>query len=199
MHRHDKDVDRFDHWAPTYDRHWMQRFLFTPVQRIVLELASAQLPEPMAILDVGCGTGRLLRSAHERFPSARLAGVDAAEGMIREARAASSGLAIDFKLGTAEALPAPDSTYDLVFSTLTFHHWADQSRGIAEVGRVLTPGGRWILADFIASGLAGIVAAGRMPERRGLNAMLEASHLQVVAKRSVWRTMGNISVLAIAR
>lgn len=197
MHRHSGDVERFDRWAATYDRHWMQRFLFTPVQRIVLELASDQVPKPTAILDVGCGTGRLLRAAHELFPSARLDGVDAAEGMIREARAGASGIAVDFKVATAEELPAADSTYDLVFSTLTFHHWADQARGIAEVRRVLAPGGRWILADFIAGGIAALVAPSRMPERRRLDTMLGASQLHVVAKRTVWRTMGNISVLAI--
>ncbi len=194
------DVERFGDWAPSYEQHWMQRWLFTPVQRVVLEVAAAQIASPAAILDVGCGTGRLLRSARMRFPQARLAGVDAAEGMIAQARQAVTGVnsAIDFQVATAESLPFAGATFDLVFSTLTFHHWADQRRGIAEVKRVLRDNGRWIVADFIASGLAAAISRGRMPERRRFDAMLAEAGLHVVDKRSVWRTMGQISVLSIA-
>ena len=203
MHRshsssHD-DVERFGEWAPTYERHWMQRFLFDPVQRTVLDLAASQVSDPKAILDVGCGTGRLLRAAHARFPGAQLDGVDAAPGMVEQAIVASGDRSpIKFQQATAEALPFGDASFNVVLSTLTFHHWADQAKGIAEVRRVLAPGGRWVLADFIAGGLAAIIARGRMPERARLDAMLGAAGLQVVARRSLWRTLGNISVVAIA-
>jgi len=43
---HAHDVGRFDEWASTYDRHWMQRWLFAPVQQVVLDLASAEVPAP---------------------------------------------------------------------------------------------------------------------------------------------------------
>jgi ubiquinone/menaquinone biosynthesis C-methylase UbiE len=199
---HQHDVERFDQWASTYDRHWMQRWLFTPVQRVVLDLAAAQVQEPKAILDVGCGTGRLLRAAHERFPAARLEGVDAAPRMIEQARvAAGPDAPIHFEVATAEALPFADATFDVVLSTLTFHHWADQAKGAAEVRRVLGPHGCWVMADFIPGGPAALVTrmlrAAHMPERGRLDAILAAAGLAVAARRSVWRTMGNISVLAI--
>ncbi len=199
MPSHEHDVQRFSDWAPTYDRHWMQRLLFAPVQRVVLDTAAAQVSAPRAILDVGCGTGRLLHAAHERFPAARAEGVDAAEGMVTEARrAAGRGSAFHFQVAVAEALPFPDASFDVVMSTVTFHHWSDQARGVAEVRRVLTREGRWILADFIASGVASLFARGRMPERRRLDAMLDAAGLRVVERRPVWRTLGHVSVLAIA-
>ncbi len=200
-HDHAHDVGRFDEWASTYDRHWMQRWLFTPVQQVVLDLAAAEVPAPKAILDVGCGTGRLLRAAHQRFPSARLEGVDAAEGMVEEARRAAGDAPVHFQQAFAEALPFPDASFDVVVSTLTFHHWSDQRRGVAEVARVLAPGGRWIIADFIATGPFGLFArmigAHQFPSRDLFDAMLGAAGLGVVARRSVRRTLGNISVLAI--
>lgn len=203
MGHHNPDVDRFDEWASTYDAHWMQRLLFAPVQRTVLELAGAQ-GAPTAILDVGCGTGRLLRSAQERFPHARLEGVDAAPGMVRQATlAAGAASKLHFQEATAEALPFPEATFDVVTSTLTFHHWSDQAKGIAEVHRVLRPEGRWILADFVPNGLTRLFMhtahAHGMPERRRLDAMLAAAGLSIVARRPVWRTLGNISVMAITQ
>ena len=195
MHR---DVDRFSRWAPTYDRHVLQRLIFEPVQKTVLDLGAAEVPSPTAILDVGCGTGRLLRAADGRFPAAHLEGIDAAEGMIEQARA--SGGRANFQLATAESIPFPDAQFDLVFSTMTFHHWADQQKGIAEIARVLKPGGRWVLADFIATGVLRYVWRlfrwRQFPERNQLDAKLASAGLHVVDGR---RVQGRISVLAIGR
>lgn len=195
------DVERFGRWAPTYDRHVLQRLIFEPVQKTVLELAETQVAHPGAILDVGCGTGRLLRSAAERFPDARLQGVDAAEGMIEQARAsAGEGTRIDFKLATAEELPFGDSQFDLVFSTMTFHHWADQRQGIAEVSRVMTPSGRWILADFVVAGVLRhfrrLLRLRQFPEHSELDASLATAGLRVLGER---RVQARIYVLAIGR
>lgn len=197
------DVDRFNRWAKTYDRHWMQRFLFGPVQATVLQLAEQAVERPAAILDVGCGTGLLLRSAAQRFPEAKLEGVDAAGEMVKQAMASGVGAAeVHFQQATAEALPFPDGRFDLVFSTVTFHHWHDQSRGVAEVARVLAPGGRWLLADFIATGA--VVHIGRwlrlkhFPERQALDAMLGSAGLVVVAERHAPGLLsGRVSILAI--
>jgi ubiquinone/menaquinone biosynthesis C-methylase UbiE len=195
------DVERFSRWAPSYDRHVLQRLVFEPVQRTVLDLAARQVSSPRAILDVGCGTGRLLRTAEERFAGARLEGVDAAEGMIEQAKeAAGEGSRIRFQLGTAEHLPFPDSEFDLVFSTMTFHHWADQRQSIVEIARVMTPSGRWILADFVATGVLRYIRRlfrlRQFPERKELDAMLAAAGLAVAAEL---RVQQRISVLAIGR
>jgi len=195
------DVERFSRWAPKYDRHYLQRFVFEPVQKAVLELAAQQVPHPAAILDVGCGTGRLLRTAADQFPDARLEGVDAAEGMIEQARAsAGPSSKISYQLATAEDLPFPAGQFDLAFSTMTFHHWADQRRGVAELARVMAPSGRWILADFIATGwlryVRRLFRLTRFLERDELDAMLASAGLRVVAER---RVQSRISVLSIGR
>ena len=196
------DVERFNRWAEGYDRHYLQRLIFEPVQRTLLEVASAVVPSPEGILDVGCGTGRLLRSAAEVFPDARLEGVDAAAEMVRHAQAARDSR-ITFRVATAESLPFPDASFDLVFSTMTFHHWANQGVAIGEVGRVLTPGGRWLLADFVATGLMKYVRRlfrlRRFPERKVLDPMLAAAGLKVIASHRVRGVGSQIPILVIGR
>ena len=53
-----------------------------------------------------------------------------------------------FKVGFAESLPFADQYADLVVSSLSFHHWVDQKKGIQEITRVLKPGGLFCLADY---------------------------------------------------
>jgi ubiquinone/menaquinone biosynthesis C-methylase UbiE len=199
---HGHDIDRFNRWAPTYDQHWMQRRLFGPIQRTVLEMAADQPDLPAAILDVGCGTGQLLRAAEARFPGARLEGVDPAVEMVNHAASRSGGGALRFQQAAAEALPFPDAQFDLVFSTMTFHHWRDQRKGSAEVARVLAPGGRWLLAEFISTGpvtlARKLLRLHQFPGRPVLDGLLSEAGLAVIKRRKVGGLGGQVSVLAIA-
>ena len=198
------DVERFNRWAPRYDRHYLQRLVFEPVQRTILDLAASEVPDPAAILDVGCGTGRLLMAAEQRFTNARLDGVDAAVEMIKHAQAVMPAESrINFRQATAADLPFPDAQFDLVFSTMTFHHWSDQAQGIAEVARVLKPGGRWLLAEFIATGpmrwVFVVTRPKRFHERRQIASMLAPAGLAVAEHKAVRGLGGQVSVLAIGR
>jgi ubiquinone/menaquinone biosynthesis C-methylase UbiE len=199
-----RDVDRFNRWAATYDRSYLQRLIFEPVHRTMLSVAVAERPQAAAILDVGCGTGRLLRSAEDLFPRARLEGVDAAGEMVRQAQAMLPERSrVRLRQAVAEKLPFPDGSFDLVFSTMTFHHWADQRAGIAEVGRVLTPSGRWLLADFVATGLMRYVRRlfrlRKFPDRAVLDPILAAAGLGIVAQHSVPGVGSQVPVLVIWR
>jgi ubiquinone/menaquinone biosynthesis C-methylase UbiE len=139
------DVQEFNRRAATYEDSRKQSYFFDRVQRAVLNLAETQT-RPDAVLDVGCGTGRLLRKAKELWPEARLIGVDAAEKMIEQASRLFPEA--EFHAAMAESLPLPDASVDLAFSTLSFHHWINQAKGVSEVARVLRPGGRFLLADI---------------------------------------------------
>jgi ubiquinone/menaquinone biosynthesis C-methylase UbiE len=200
---HSHDVDRFNSWATTYERHWMQRIIFGPIQRTVLELAAEQVGGPGAILDVGCGTGKLLRTAQARFPRAKLVGVDAAAEMVKQAQAMNEAGTIRFQQATAESLPFPGGSFDLVFSTMTFHHWSDQARGAAEVARVLTPGGRWLLADFVAAGIMKpirrLLRLHQFPEPVRLKGLLREAGLMMVTERRVTGLGRQVAVMVIGR
>lgn len=142
----DYDVKRFNQWAATYDQSVMQRWFLGPVHSKMLDLLMQELQDPpRCIIDVGCGTGRLLRAASVRWPEAQLFGVDPAEQMVSEAIRLNPSAT--FKLAPAESLPFSDQTADLVLTSLSFHHWADQTKGLQEIARVLRPGGLFCLAD----------------------------------------------------
>src|SRR5438445_4158574 len=104
---------------------------------------------------------------------------------------------------TTDKLPFPDGQFDLDFNTMTYHHWSDQGKGISEVARVLTPAGRWLLADFIATGLMRYIRRlfrlRRFPERRFLDPMLASAGLLVLSQRRVPRIGAQVPVLAIGR
>jgi ubiquinone/menaquinone biosynthesis C-methylase UbiE len=143
-----RDVEHFDRWAPTYDRSWTQRIFFGPVHRGVMDVATRLAPQPARVLDVGCGTGALLRSIAQRFPEAELVGVDASAEMIRMAVAANPfPERLRFLRAPAEELPFVDGQFNLILSTISFHHWADQRAGLREAARGLAPGGLFLLAD----------------------------------------------------
>jgi ubiquinone/menaquinone biosynthesis C-methylase UbiE len=145
---HERDIAHFDRWAATYDRSWTQRVFFGPLYRRTLELAAGLVPETPRVLDVGCGTGGFLRLAAERFPTARLAGADPSAQMLERAEVANPAPdRLTFVHAQAEALPFDDGLFDLAVSTMSFHHWADQAKGLGEIARVLRPGSAFLLAD----------------------------------------------------
>jgi ubiquinone/menaquinone biosynthesis C-methylase UbiE len=97
------------------------------------DLALTCVPAPRRILDVGCGTGYLLGRLAARVPEAGvLAGIDASPAMIEVASGAAADDRLRFVMGGAERLPWPAATFDLVVSTTSFDHWADQRAGLAE-------------------------------------------------------------------
>ena len=105
------------------------------------------------MLDVGCGTGDLTLLAKQGVGGAgRVCGIDAAPGMIDVARrkAQRAGIEIDYRVEAIEAMTFPDQTFDVVLSSLMMHHLPDdlKPRALAEIKRVLKPGGRVLIADL---------------------------------------------------
>jgi ubiquinone/menaquinone biosynthesis C-methylase UbiE len=143
----DRDIGRFNRWAPRYDQSVMQRLFFGPVHSKMLDLLITRGPKnpPRRIIDIGCGTGRLLRAASVYWPEAELLGVDPAEQMLSEAKRLNQEAI--FKLASSESLPFPDQIADIVLSSISFHHWLDQKKGLQEIERVLRPDGWFCLAD----------------------------------------------------
>ena len=150
---YDRDVGAFDERASRYESGWLGRLHHRIADRAV-DLAVACVPAPRRVLDVGCGTGYVLRQLADRLPAAtELAGIDPAPGMIRVARDSTGDERLRFLVGIAEQLPAPDATYNLVLSTTSFDHWRDQRAGLTECARVLAPGGHLVLTDLFSAWL----------------------------------------------
>lgn len=93
-----------------------------------------------AVLDVACGTGVLAREASRIVgPGGSVVGIDVNEGMLDVAR--QKAPAVDWRLGPAESLPFPDAAFDRVVSQFGLMFFDDPTRAIAEMDRVLRPGG----------------------------------------------------------
>lgn len=146
----DRDVGAFDERAHSYESGWRGR-LHQQIADQVAVLAVGMTPTPTRVLDVGCGTGYLLRRLAEKLPAAQvLCGIDAAPRMVEVARSAGRDARLSFTVGLAEDLPYEDASFDLVVSTTSFDHWRDQQRGLAECARVLRSQGHLLLADLLS-------------------------------------------------
>lgn len=143
MLREDAVVLEYARSAADYDRRWS-----VYVQRSIAGTLSC-LPERGygRIADVGCGTCTFLASLTERFPSARLIGVDLSHEMLRIGRAKLSASASVCR-GRAEQLPLQSASCDLVVSLSALHHFGDVEDALSESYRVLRPGGSIVLTDW---------------------------------------------------
>lgn len=122
--------------------------LFVPAlfQEFAVKVADAARIRPgERVLDVACGTGVLAREVALRAgPEGRVAGIDPGAGMLAVARELSP--AIDWKPGFAEKLPFPDRSFDAVVSQFGIMFFTDRRQSLREMLRVLTPGGRLVVA-----------------------------------------------------
>ncbi len=105
------------------------------------------------VVDVGCGAGLdSLIAAKLVGPAGQVVGVDMTPAMVGKARrgAAEAGLPhAKFRLGYAESLPLPDGWADLAISNGALNLLPDKARGLAEIARVLKPGGRLQVGDIL--------------------------------------------------
>jgi SAM-dependent methyltransferase len=130
----------YSSWAATYDVR--PNALIHAEQPVVRALIDA-LP-PGHALDAACGTGRHTRHLVER--GHQVIGVDATPAMLAKARAELP--AVDFRAGDLLALPLETDRVDLVVCALAITHFERPGPAIAELARVLRPGGRLILSDL---------------------------------------------------
>jgi len=103
-------------------------------------------------LDIGCGEGKFTRGITAFI--GEVAGIDVKEKSILKARAAAEaeGASVDFRIGSADALPWPDAHFDVVIFSNSLHHMPDAAKAIAEAMRVLTPGGLLYVMEPVAAG-----------------------------------------------
>lgn len=132
------DSENFDKWK----RHYVSEL---PRGRLILQTLRRYVPEfdssGAAILDVGCGDAGVAIAFAEA--GANAAGIEPYEASVRRGRlrAEEHGVRVDIREGVAEALPFHDGSFDLVLFDNVLEHVQDRDRSLAEVHRVLRPGG----------------------------------------------------------
>ena len=157
------------HWAGPYDA--VTNHLLQPSQKSIGVLS--QIKAGDWVLDVGCGSGRLTLAAQQwAGENGEAVGIDPSPEMIEVARqnAKRAGSKAKFELGLAESLPFPDGSFDVVLNRLMLHHLPEdlKQRGLAEMRRVLKPGGVCLIVDF-------------EPPKSGLLRLIVENHLTPMA------------------
>jgi ubiquinone/menaquinone biosynthesis C-methylase UbiE len=137
--------------AVAYDE--MSRLVLGSLFGSIAADVAAVAPDGARVLEVGCGPGHLsIRLARQH--GLDMTGLDLDPAMIERARA-NADRAGDgderrpsFLVGDVASIPFPEGSFDLVVSTLSMHHWANPTAGLAEIDRVLRPGARALVWDF---------------------------------------------------
>lgn len=123
--------------------------------------------EPVDVLEVGCGPGELSERIARRL-GANVVAVDVSERMVELAHARG----VDARVGDVQALPFGDASFDCVVAAWMLYHVADVDLGLAEIARVLRPGGHLVAVtnseDHLAEarGVGGVDMRGRSPFSR---------------------------------
>jgi len=151
-----------------------------PTNRLALD--ELDLPVDATVVDIGCGTGSALRHAAARITEGSLIGIDPVPRMIEIAKERTLGHPgserIEFRLGSAEKLPAEDHSAALVFAFDSIDHWQDVQQGLCEVRRVLAPGGMLLVVKDGA-------VPGAARARRQTVATLDRVGFELVAQREL--------------
>ena len=146
---------RFDRRASAYDRGFEGKSARRFYRLILNEL---KLNDGARVLDVGCGTGALLRMMADRYRIIGT-GIDMGQGMIEQAHRNCPEM--DIQVSRCEETPFDDNTFDALTCCLAYHHFSDKQGFTKEALRILKPGGRLYIADprfpvFIRTPLNGI-------------------------------------------
>jgi len=170
------------HWAWLYDSLVRLVALGKEPELRRQTIERAELGPGRRVLDVGCGTGTLLIAAVQAEPAIEARGIDPAVEMVLRARrkAAAAGVEADFDVGVIEQLAFEDDFFDVVLSSLMLHHLPEPTRaaGLAEIRRVLKPGGRFVAVDVAGPGpwfhrLGSFFTRGRSRPKRYADQLLE--------------------------
>ena len=141
MKNTEKKDFKFDRRAEKYDDHFEGK-----LSKVFYELIydNIDLPDSAEVLDVGCGTGTILKALAQNH-TIKGHGIDVEPAMLKAAKEKCSGM--DIQLCSCDSPPYSDDTFDVIVACMAYHHFPDKSAFEKEAFRILKSGGRLYIAD----------------------------------------------------
>jgi SAM-dependent methyltransferase len=192
----------YDLIAPLYDEPGRNYDTDSNLVKFLEERANQQR-SPVRILDMGCGTGKQLYANRIKYPELHIVGLDLFHGMLLQANKRCTD--INWVQGDNTDPPFPDNSFDYITNQFSYHHVKNKSRLIAEVYRVLKPGGQFAITNIDPWSMPGWIVYTYFPASRrrdlsdflpvdGLTSLMEKTgfhHMQI--KRMHRRSEENLS------
>ena len=141
----------WDFWANKYERLWVQKVSLEPTRRLIIDKLNQNriLQSDLSILDMGCGTGQLLREVGAACEGMNLTGVDISLKML-DAAACHEG---NIHYVSSDILSYNQSQYDLIFCSHSFPYYTKKDEAIQKLCQLLKPKGLLFLAQACENSL----------------------------------------------
>ena len=152
MHQLEKNsIEEFSKWAENYDNP-LTSITFRKTNEKIVQLLNPK--RNSSFLDVGCGSGILIKNLLALNSNIKLYGLDITPKTVEVAkRKFGNEPNVEITLGSAVKMPYQDNTFDYVTCASSFHHHPDPLQSAKEMVRVLKPGGRLLILDMCIEGL----------------------------------------------
>jgi ubiquinone/menaquinone biosynthesis C-methylase UbiE len=151
----------WDFWADRYESLWVQKYSLGPTRRAIMQVLE-KFVRPgvsLSVLDMGCGTGQMLREIKQKWPSeVHCLGVDAASQMIKIAREKSEG--IEFRVANIEDFQVAAESLDLIICAHSLPYYTRQAEAVAKLAGFLKKDGLLLLAQASANSFYDKLAMG---------------------------------------
>lgn len=135
--------EEYSRLASVYDRRW-SFYINATIQETINRL---EIKPYERVVDIGCGTGALIQQMFNLVPEAEFAGLDPSIEMLNIAKQ-KLPKSIELWIGSADNLPFPSESFDVVISTNAFHYFRNPAQAIQEAKRILKPDGRLVITDW---------------------------------------------------
>ncbi|MCL2383694.1 MAG: class I SAM-dependent methyltransferase [Oscillospiraceae bacterium] len=142
------DYKVWENLAHKYNKLWVQKYSLGPTRREVFKIISSLMEKNnnIKVLEIGCGTGQLIREVSTKYKDISYFGIDVAENMIEIARKDNYGKNITFEAISIERYKTKEM-FDLIICTHAFPYFPDKEQMMKKISGLCNKGGRVIIAN----------------------------------------------------
>lgn len=152
---------KYDAWeklAHRYNNQWVQKYSLGPTRREVKKYVLPLLEKnnELKILDIGCGTGQLIKEISEHYSAVRYLGIDVAKNMIDIARRSNNGERIEFKNVSVDDFVCEEK-FDIIICTHAFPYFPDKNAAMNKISSLCRKGGKVIIVSSSTNNLKDLI------------------------------------------